>query len=777
MDFKDYQSQLVTLIPYHDASDLNDIIDKVFFGESTSDKFLIKMELKRLMTPCSRIIDLREKVTEPTEQYTHAGLIHYLTKAANVQLLSSIKTYNGYTVGAYEQVIEYVQKIKQAQLAQKSTQTSKKDTNITTNISLNNHLLQTTTRMFFVSKIKVFLEDNSELDALTSNISATGLKIKLTEKSHYIKSQMVHINFVDLSDEYKDKAISERLVTYKIVKQEEDGTGLTLYLSLDNKQTDFITFMKKFISTNQHKHKLDMLYYFMIAREKALKSSTLLAMSTLPIYLNANAEDPLLFILRNNINKEMINDLRINDFNQIPSFFSKSELNKLLLLNASKLETTLYCFTVDKEGKAHLVFATEKQLLSAGLKHLFIEYGKTKSNWHCYHLTLENYTYKAVKQYELTDIRPKIFDDITHVATLTEINTEEILFKNRHETLNDPNLLNQFAQRRVSDTILPIYDLFPDELRKEERYQYSSAIKLTFNNDSYSGVICDFSYSGLKIKLTTRKLIPRRSLVTLDFVDLQKLSSKFNLSAVQYKVISSLSSTTYHLQIAAKESYITMHQFFSLLVKKNPSYFKEIPLKTYKQPVCARLHEVVEPALHPAFFYIALQNNKPIISFSSIAKASTSLKQLFQFNCEKEDENNHIVISNKNLLDRILLSPLRERALTDTALDFECSIYVNARQDRNKKWVIESYLDEDFESEKIKRQFILSINPKQLHILHYRLSTISTPDLAVINSEIETLSVSAMHLTQRLEDELLNIKAFVQIIDRTEQILNNFFAS
>ena len=132
-------------------------------------------------------------------------------------------------------------------------------------------------------------------------------------------------------------------------------------------------------------------------------------------------------------------------------------------------------------------------------------------------------------------------------------------------------------------------------------------------------------------------------------------------------------------------------------------------------------------------------------------------------------------MSNKKLLDRILVLPLKEKSLTDTVLDFECCIYVNARQDRNKKWTIESYLDEDFDSEKMKRQFILSSrNTNQLHILHYRLSTIATPNLNAIASEIDTLSASAMHLTQRLEDELLNIKALVQIIDRTEQILKDF---
>ena len=83
MNLKDYQSQIQTLIPFQDSADFNSMLDKVFFGESNSDKFLIKMEISRITKPCTRIIDLREKVIEKTKQYTYFSLKHYLTKGAD----------------------------------------------------------------------------------------------------------------------------------------------------------------------------------------------------------------------------------------------------------------------------------------------------------------------------------------------------------------------------------------------------------------------------------------------------------------------------------------------------------------------------------------------------------------------------------------------------------------------------------------------------------------------------------------------------------------------
>ena len=60
MDLTAYQSQIKELIPLRNSPEYNDMLDKILFGESNSDKFLIKMEVSRLTTPCQRLIDLRE---------------------------------------------------------------------------------------------------------------------------------------------------------------------------------------------------------------------------------------------------------------------------------------------------------------------------------------------------------------------------------------------------------------------------------------------------------------------------------------------------------------------------------------------------------------------------------------------------------------------------------------------------------------------------------------------------------------------------------------------
>ncbi|WP_025562947.1 PilZ domain-containing protein [Psychromonas sp. SP041] len=773
MNVKDYQSQIETLIPFYNSADFNSMIDKVFFGESNSDKFLIKMEISRIAKPCTRIIDLREKVIEKTAQYTYFNLTHYLTTAADKELATAIKVYGEYTVGAYEQVLGYVQKIKQ----QQSTEATPKITtdinqNITENIQLNNHRKQTAARMFFVSKIEVTFEDGVVYQATTSNISISGLKIKLLEQRSHLDGQLIQVSFTTLSNEYKDKAIVDQKINYRLVKQQQEKTGFYLYLNLEDDKPEFVQFIKSFIRANQHKYKLDVLYYFRLAREKSLKNSTLMAMNSLPIYLNANSHKPILFMLRNAVNKDILNDWRCENTNQLPFLFSESRLKKLLSFAKPKLVTTVYSFTYISEGEEFLLSATEEELQQDNLKHLFIEYGRSKANWRCYHLTLQSYTYQAIKSYQLTDIRPQIFNDITHLATLTSISTKEIIKIDTRSEKGNPNLLNKYVHREKEEGFTPVYDLFPEELRKEERYRYSSSITLHTSDAALAGKVVDFSNSGLKIQLDTPKLLTRRSLVTIDFLDLQKISTQFTLKNIEYRVISSSPKGVYHLQIASRESYMTMYQFFSVLVVKNPTHFKEIPLKSHKQPVTTRLHEAAESALSQAFFYVSTQNGRPKISFSSIAEDAKTLKQLFNFECKNENQNNHIALSNNKLLDRLLTAPLRAACTQQEPLNFERTIYINKIQNDSNKWSIESYLDEDFESQQSKRDFVIKHKKlNQLQILHYRLTPIEAPSLKVISSELNVISCYAMHLSKRIEDEILNINAIIEITDRTEQIL------
>lgn len=771
MDFNKYQSQIRTLIPLRNDSDFNDVFNKVFVGESNSDKFLIKMEINRLAQPCVRIIDLRDKVTEKTYPYTHKKLDHHLTTSAIKTLKETTKLFGDYTIGVYEIVLDHVQKIKQQNMNRTGNEN---ETSFSEIIQLNSHKVRANARMFFISPIVITLPNGEEFKASTSNISTSGLKIKLSENIPCFDNDTIEIVFTGICAEYKHKSIDDgKKIAYRLVSQEEDDGTFYFYLHIQPEQQDFVEFLKSFIRGNQYKYKIDVQYYYNLALENALKNSALRAMSTLPIYVNINSPKPALFMLQNTTNAQTVNDWRYNDANQLALLFSEERLKGLLAYTKEHSSTTLYCFTFIKNDVEYLLSATEYELQQDGTKQLFIQYGKSKLNFRSYHFSMEPYRYHENQRYEITSLKPASFSEITHVATVTELTTNEIIEKDEREEKQSLNLLNKYVHRgKATGITTPVFNLFPDELRKEERYKHSSAIKFRVDGYFCTGHIIDFSFSGLKVQLDQVPTLTKRSIVRIDFVDLQKVSKKFRLVGIQYKAIASSPGRVYHLQIASKDCFQSIHKFFSLLVQNNPEHFPIIPLKAPKQPVTDRLHEVAESSLDHALFFVTTGNGKPKLTYSSVPASAKSLKQLFEIDSDPNITHNHIALSNNDLLERILYVPLRN-ATTD-GVNFEQTIYVKKVKSGEGTWTISSYLDEDFSSEESKRQFILMQKDiGQLQILHYRLCSISAPDLSIIESEIGMITRHAVHLGKRIQEVLLGVGAIIEVIDRTDHILAN----
>jgi len=771
MDFNNYQSQIRTLVPLLNEADFNDAFNKVFVGMSNSDKFLIKMEINRIAHPCVRIIDLRDKVTEKTFPYTYNGLDHHLTTSSIKILEKAIKQFGEYTVGVYEIVLDHVQKVK-LQNVNKSGDSN--EVSLSEVIQLNSHKIRANARMFFISPIVITLPNGNEVKASTSNISVSGVKIKLSENIICSDNDTIEVVYTGICTEYKHRSIDDgKKIAYRLVSQEKDDGTYYLYLNIQPNQAHFIEFIKSFIRGNQYKYKIDVQYYYNLALENSLKNCALRATHTLPIYLDINHPKPALFMLKNAPNAETINDWRYNDANQLAYLFTGERFKKLIEFIQHTSSTTLYCFTYINKGVEYLLSATEYELQEDGTKHLFIQYGKSKLNYRAYHFSVEPYRYHENQRYEITSVKPASFEKVTHIATLTELSTNEIIEADPRTEKQNLNLLGKYIHKgKATGITTPTYNLFPDELRKEERYKHRSAVKLRADGYFCTGHIIDFSFSGLKVQLDQVPTLTKNSIVRIDFVDLQKISKKFRLVGIKYKTIASSPGKIYHLQVESELSFKAVHRFFSILVHNNPKHFPIIPLKAPKQPVTDRLHEIAEGSLGNALFFVTTGSGKPKLTYSSVPASAHSLKELFEIESDPNITHNHIALSNNNLLERLLYLPFRN-ATTD-GVHHEQTIYVKKEISSDGYSKIKSYLDEDFSSEESKRQFILLQKDKgQLQILHYRLVSIKTPDLAIIESEITMITRHAVHLGKRIEEVLLGTGAIIEVIVRTDHILSN----
>ncbi len=154
-----------------------------------TEKFLLKMELKRLAGPCTRLIDLRGNVDGECRAYEHDTRTHYLDPLAIRVFEENIEQYNGYTFGVYEAVNNtennfrvIYQKEKRGIQNQTTAETTKifEKLHYPATISqFGPYFNRSEERMNFAITINAVFENKKTLEVLSSDISISGCKIRV----------------------------------------------------------------------------------------------------------------------------------------------------------------------------------------------------------------------------------------------------------------------------------------------------------------------------------------------------------------------------------------------------------------------------------------------------------------------------------------------------------------------------------------------------------------------------------------------------------------------
>ena len=303
-------------------------------------------------------------------------------------------------------------------------------------------------------------------------------------------------------------------------------------------------------------------------------------------------------------------------------------------------------------------------------------------------------------------------------------------------------------------------------------YLYRSKISIIVKEKAYDAHIVDFSFSGLKIKLDTIATFATSSVVTVDLTQLQKLAKKHQLLNLKYKVVRVGADNIFHLQVCNKKTLVICQKFFSLLVKNNAKHFICRPLKEQKQPSVKHLTEVAEESFVNIIFFISKTSGRHKVSFSAIDLADHPLQKIFSLNSDKKNELNYYPIANNQLYERLVTQPLKE--IEDSPLVKEAIIYIQVIKDNDQQITINSFLDEDFKSEKAKADFIEKSQLNgSFYALHFRLTSLPKIDLDSIEPETRAISRFAIHLVNKLEEELSAIDAMIEITDRTADVLQS----
>lgn len=82
MEQAEILSLVERLIPVYRSDDFDLVLSQMTEGEHPSVKILVKMEMKRVMAPCTKTIDLRGRVQGECREYKLEELTHWLDDVA-----------------------------------------------------------------------------------------------------------------------------------------------------------------------------------------------------------------------------------------------------------------------------------------------------------------------------------------------------------------------------------------------------------------------------------------------------------------------------------------------------------------------------------------------------------------------------------------------------------------------------------------------------------------------------------------------------------------------
>ncbi|MDX2321295.1 MAG: PilZ domain-containing protein [Moritella sp.] len=760
---------------YHEP-DFIRLFEQLTQGETNSTRFLIKMEVNRLSASTRRILDFRQRGDSGVIAYEYDGILHHITPSEIKLLETLLAQHQGhYTLGIYEEVLAYHQ-------SERSKPTNERQVELLDPIAqfavepvqYASYFVRDEERMHYSSAVKMRVGDRV-VDAMTSDISTSGIKVKIDKAHNIATASLVNVNFFGLRQEYANHFL-RNFFAYKLmgIDEEEKFDYLRLMRIDENDELDI--FITKLITQNKSKYKVNVRYQEDNIVVKGYEQFFLPRMSGLPLYVSSD-DKPILSHLLLNENNRGVYDYWTNEE-------SKSQLEacwqtpwmQTLLQTKQRIETTIYSFYYTQNGRLYFYAADATSLAKSGSKALFLSFACQRPNFRVFKLSLNPSTFDEKKhllaaesnQQPLGTMTLTTLQNIRWVGLLQDITNENILadYKAYVQQGCDFNQLHQYrlpvaAQRAILSQFKFV------QLRKELRFSYKTAIVANNTEHTIKGWSNDFSTEGLQIELEAPLEVQIGQRIYLELPMLQKLSKKVALTNLPYSVVGcNKAKTILHLQISGdKEAHIGC-QFFSLLISSNKDKLKRMPEPKQSPGVTAVLRNMYCQYLATIPLYIHKVNNNYQMDRIGISPNENSLLPLFEFFGQPEAPYNLYPLIADSRIKQVFDDALA--GLESTYRPWQRVLYITVATSDS---TVTTQFEQDFADESERRQFVShGLQKGAFFAIQVMLSRTGRPDMEYIEKELNYVSHYAVHRAQKLEDELWSVRGVVDLIDVSDEL-------
>jgi hypothetical protein len=768
------------------------------------EKFILKMELKRLAGVCTRSIDLRGLVDGECKLFEYNGQSHFLDDIAIRVFQDNVAEYNDYTFGVYEAVnntknnFRVIYQNEQSGNIRSSVESLKKTQEKfqrPASLYQFDYKDRFEERMNYAIAITITLENKQQLRATSTDISVMGCKFRLTDEKPLDIGQIIEVKFSGLKQEFQFSTTD--VFPFEVKNMHRDGnTQLIGCQRIEVLEKDtFKQFLSGYIQGNKRRYKINLENTIIALQARSYEQYILPKLTELPVFIEKgiNGLVPRYALTTNNNQATfqywqdeagnstlslLLNEKRLARLQQMPS--------KTLLV---------YSFTHQSQGKSFFYSMDAEQLLAESeFSSSFLTFASNQTTFVISELSCVNFdkngayspftlanTHSLKAQY--INLPPSddvitslalipfiaVVNDITHpslIAQYQQLSSEKIasskLKKYGHLRLKKPILVDELGVSYKNQ-------------RQELRFVYNTSAIVECKKIQWQGHSHDFSISGLKMELDNPAVLAKGDVVYLTFPKLQTITSAFDLNQLPYEIVGiNKKKTILNLRVHIKAHQHIGRAFFKLLISKNLHKLTPDEYAMLTPGLAEALRTSYAKNMNTAALVIQTSGSRyKVKAIASNNDSSELLKQMKRLSDRKNYYNLY------PLLTKLQSSGLLEQHLKTLLIgDEPITELLHISIDINESAVDKSVqvtLDSELSTPALKRLFIKkALKRGQFYCVKVMISRTNEPDIEYLNAELSYISSYAIHRGKKLEQDIWSVAGIIQYFDITKEVLFSY---
>lgn len=774
-----------------------------------TERFLLKMELKRLAGDCTRLIDLRGHVDGECRAYEHEDRIHFLDDIAIKVFDENYKAYQGYTFGVYEAVkntennfrVIYEkekQAIKDPSYHKEETKPPvlEKTQYPATFCQLGHYPNRIEERMNFAIPVRVTFKGNISVVATSSDLSVRGCKLRFNEKQKIELGDEVSIRFTGLEEEFQFG--QQRDFSYQVKNihtiDNIQLVGFSRVPPTPQVKEGFTEFLKGFIQGNKRRYKINLDNTINALKARSVEHFILPKINELPIYLVEEKEGLLPRYVLTSPNNRKVFTYWQDEFNKstVNFLIPPERFARLKKAQTEKKPLIVYSFIHISQGK-HFFYTADEQQLSYDHDFLpqFLGFAANKSSFKITELSLipvkeelADFPFTVantllIKDQYLnqppSDDVNEVLDGLPYIVVANDITCEHVVKNYQYfdySSIEVSKLKNFGHKRNKQPLLIDEMGINYKNQRQEMRFKYKTPAVVELPRTKLQGVSHDFSMSGLKIELEKPIPLDKGSVVHLSFPNLQKITSAFDLTGLPYEIVHMNEKKT----IINCRIYVEKHQhigrnFFKLLIEKN------------RDKLEPDVHDLMTPGLGKALRNIysgsiqipslVVQTSGSRYKIESIigSEPNTTLLSRMKTLSDREGFYNlYPLLNNPKAMNR-LHDAMKKAQTSASVMTQHLYISINPNVESIEK-AVNTRLGTELENDKQREFFIKNALKKgEFYCIQVKLFRTSEPDMVYLNPELSYIGSYAIHRGKQIEQDIWSVVGMIQVFDITHETL------